>query len=126
MPKYVRRIPAVVDAVQFTADMYDGYVNVCAHHLDSLIFIDERLVEDKYRDSDFCCEHEDDGHCMEFGSPCEHLRKIGYIRAGDRWLYPYVGDYMIKDGAGNISFMPSEQFEATFKLADCRSVFKPK
>jgi hypothetical protein len=53
---------------------------------------------------------------MEFGSNCEHCRKVGYICVGDRWLYPYVGDYMIKDSSGKISFMSASDFEATFEL----------
>ena len=35
----------VVNKVIDEEEKYDGYVNVCAHHLDSLIFIDERREE---------------------------------------------------------------------------------
>ena len=119
MSKYVRKVPEIIEAEQITEEKYDGYVNVCAHHLDSLIFIDERREEEAYRNSDFRCDWEDDGHCMKKdGEPCEHLRKIGFIKLLDyKYAYPMVGDYMIVDENKKVSFMSSEKFERMYELA---------
>ena len=119
MSKYVRKVPEIIEAEQITEEKYDGYVNVCAHHLDSLVFIDERREEEAYRNSDFRCDWEDDGHCMKKdGKPCEHLRKIGFIKLLDyKYAYPMVGDYMIVDENKKISFMSSEKFERMYELA---------
>lgn len=115
--KYVRKTPVIIDAEQITEEMYSGYVNVCAHCLSTLLFIDERREEDAFKDADFCCDYEDDGHCMKKEyTPCNCLRKIGYVKVGDRWAYPMVGDYMVTDENGKITFMPAEKFESMFEV----------
>lgn len=118
MNKYVKKIPEVVRAEQITDEKYDGYVTVCAHHLDSLLFIDERREEEAYRNSDFRCDYEDDGHCMKECGDCEHARKIGYIRLSDhRHAYPMVGDYMVVDENNKICFLSAERFETLYEIA---------
>ena len=117
MLKYIKKEPVVVKAKQITEQDYDGYVIVCAHHLDSLIFIDERLQEKEYENSCFFCDYEDDGHCLREGGECGHARKIGYIKLSDyNFAYPVVGDYMVVDENGKVHFMKAEQFEAQYEI----------
>jgi hypothetical protein len=121
MAKYKRKKPVIIDAVQVTDDTYDGYSEVCAYHLDSLIFVDERLIEEKYKGSiGGCrCEYEDDGYCMKaHGERCEHMRKIGYIAFPHyQWYYPLIGDYMIKEEGKPPIFMTAEEFEKIYEPA---------
>ncbi len=119
MKTYVRKTPEIVRAEQISEEKYDGYVTVCAYHLDTLLFIDERRYEEKYRDADFLCDYEDDGHCMKGCGGCEHARRIGYIKMEDyRLAYPVVGDYKVVDENGNINFMREEQFQSKYEIVE--------
>lgn len=124
MARYKYREPVIVEAHEVTDDTYDGYTEVCAYSLESLVFVDERLVEEKYKSNSavtpHCgCEYADDGYCMKPPSvPCEHMRKIGYIvRPNYRWLYPVIGDYMIIREGKEPQFMTAEEFHKTFEPA---------
>ena len=117
MEKYIRTTPTIVSAKQITEDSYDGFVRVCAHSLDSLLFVDERLIEEKFKDSNYRCDYEDDGHCMK-KCGCECVRKLGYISLANGWYYPLVGDYLVIDEHNKVSFMTAEKFESMYKKAD--------
>lgn len=114
MKKYVRKVPLVVEAKQITENGFDGFGTFCAHSLDCLIVLDERFVEDKYRNSMHSCEYEDDGYCLKKGD-CECKRKIGYVRVYERCHYRMPSDYIIKNENGQISFMKKEEFEMLFE-----------
>lgn len=124
MAKYKRKEPVIIDAVKVTDDTYDGFSEVCAYHMESLIFVDERLVEEKYKSSGSAytgcgCEHEDDGYCMKpCGERCEHMRKVGYVCFPNyQWYYPVIGDYMITESGKPPVFMKAEEFEKMFEPA---------
>ena len=124
MAQYRKKKPTIVEAVQVTNETYDGFSDICAYALESLLFIDERLYEKEYMTDDSACrtprcEYEDDGYCMKLTRDvCPHMRKIGYIKGKDDFVYhyPLVGDYMIIDESGKVSFMTAEKFEETFEL----------
>ena len=115
MPKFTYRETPIIDAEQITESSYDGFVKVCAHSLDCLIFIDDRRIEKEFENSDYRCDYEDDGHCTKKGK-CECIRKIGYIKTDDGWHYPMVGDYKIS--GKTTKFIKKEDFEKTFKKLD--------
>ena len=48
---------------------------------------------------------------------CECARKIGYIKLGDGWHYPVVGDYLVIDEYNKVSFMTEEKFKSMYKRA---------
>ena len=117
MDNYIKITPTIVKAMQITEDKYDGFNEVCAHSLDCLVFIDERRIEKEFENSTFRCEHEDDGYCMKHGK-CDCQRKVGYIKWGERWYYPVVGDYMVLNERNLPTFMTAEEFEKTYKKCD--------
>lgn len=117
MDNYIKITPTIVKAMQITEDKYDGFNEVCAHSLDCLVFIDERRIEKEFENSTFRCEHEDDGYCMKHGK-CDCQRKVSYIKWGERWYYPVVGDYMVLNERNLPTFMTAEEFEKTYKKCD--------
>ena len=119
MKKYVRKIPEVINAKQITEEDFDGFEVVCAHCIGNLITLDERFIEEEYKDSEYRCDAEDDGYCLQ-KEDCKCKRKIGYIQIprSYQYKYPMVSDYLIKDEDGNIKIMRKEKFEKLYELKE--------
>ena len=115
MKKYIRKVPLIVEAKQITENGFDGHSTFCAHCLKNLIVLDERFLEKEYENSDFRCEYEDDGYCLN-KNKCKHQRIIGYIKTINRCHYLMPTDYILKDENGKIAFMRKEKFEELFEI----------
>jgi hypothetical protein len=126
MVEYVRKKPLIIRAKQITNEDYDGFETICAHCISSLVSLDERYIEEKYKDSQHRCSYEDDGYCLKDGD-CECKRKIGYIKIPDRYdynyCYPVVSDYLIEDENGKIKIMRKEEFEEIYEPKNDNTFF---